>query len=156
MPTPSKPGLRVVVGFAVALGMVLGGCAFPGSGSRVSASPTKTYRVPTQADLTGMEQKVMALGHVTGAHLTFRKGVFGGSNDAYMGEITSDATDQATLNSILDGTYRIIWTTPGVKIAVLYPAVTNPTTGKGAYATDLGLDMAPGFSELELRYGPRP
>jgi hypothetical protein len=103
-----------------------------------------------------MEKRIMTLGHVTGAHLKYAKGTFGGGF-IYTGQITSDATDQATLNSILDGTYRIIWMTPGVGSGVVNPVVSNPTTGQGAGSRDLGyVNGAPAAPELEARYGPHP
>jgi hypothetical protein len=102
------------------------------------------------------EQQIKALGHVTAAHLKFSKGTFGGSSDWYTGDITSDATDQATLNGILDSCYKIIWMAPGVTAAIVNPVVMNPVTGQGAGFHDLGLNVPPAAPDLESRYGPRP
>jgi outer membrane biogenesis lipoprotein LolB len=154
MPIPGTIRSRFAVVLAVAVSLLLGGCAF--LQPRPQATATKTYRDPTQADLTAMEQKIKALGHVTAAHLTYDKGTFGGSSSRYAGDITSDATDQATLSSILDSSYRIIWMTPGVTATITNPVVTNPVTGQGAGAYDLGLKGAPAYPELLSRYGPRP
>jgi len=155
MPRLPDTGYRTLAIAVTAISVLLSGCTFLSPSPTVTAT-TKVDRIPTQADLTGMEQRIKALDHVTGAQLTYHKGNFGGASSKYLGEVTSDATDQVTLNSILDNTYKIIWLTPGVTPALTNPVVKNPATGQAASFYSLGLDGPPGAPEFEQRYGPRP
>jgi hypothetical protein len=139
----------------LALGVLLGGCTFPQPHPQATA--TKTYRTPTQADLTAMEQQIKALGHVTAVHLRYSEGTFGGSSPWCTGDIISDAIDQATLNSILDGSFRIIWLAPGIAPGSIELVVKNPATGREGSYRDLGFNNgAPSDTELQGRYGSPP
>jgi hypothetical protein len=149
-------GYRTGAVLAAVVIMLLGGCAFLQPQPHPVAMATKTYRDPTQADLATIEQRIMSLDHVTVAHVTYFQGVFGGSGSTYSGDVTSDATDRATLSTILDGGYKVIWTAPGVTAGVVNLVVKNPATGEAVSFGDLGFSGPPAAPDLESRYGPRP
>jgi hypothetical protein len=148
--------VQVLAVVLAAVGLLVGGCGFPVAPRERVPTPTKTYRAPTQADLTGMEHRIGALDHVTGVYLTYHKGVFGGPTPWYEGDVTSDATDEATLDALLEDVYKTIWTTPDVTMGALDIEVRNAATGGSASPKRLGFNGSPYYFDLVDRYGPRP
>ena len=145
---------------AAVLASLTTGCMMtdePEARSTASADRTETAgrRDPTPGDVDRLEQQIGRLPQVTGVDLEYHAKTFE-NPPVYSGVVSSDATDQKTLDETMDAAYRIVWTARDLSAGAFEFYVENPATGRTSGAASLGMKLPPSHEDLERRYGPRP
>lgn len=139
-----------VVLLAVVALVTLTGC-FGGTSS--PDRPEQLKGAALAAEIDRLSDEIAALPHVTSVGLQYTDSITDGQT--FRGGVSTDTDDQATLDQVLDGVVRILWSTKAFYPGAIDTAVISADGTRYADYRTLGAGSSQSIlaSELVERYG---